>query len=170
MGTLMTNKGQLSLIAAWLSGQSEINDPDSSDEIVPDASTGEWGVGLGQNGPTLGSTPLGSDKTSNISDIIEIGQTSANGYARQALDRADSDTTGWPVPASLVSGSYQTTAPEVVFGPFTDAPNANGAGCWFVAGTTTIADDNVLFCADTAAVRTFTAGSTERVTPTFRVV
>jgi hypothetical protein len=169
MGTILTNKGQLSLIAGWLSGESDVADPTSADEIVPAAGAGEWGVGLGVNGVDIGDTPIGTDKTANLADIIEIGQATAEGYARQPLDRNDA-VSGWPVPSALVSGSYQTTAPEVVFGPFTGAPNANDAAFWFVAGSTTTGDDNILFGADLAAVRTFTAGSTERVTATFRVV
>lgn len=170
MGTLLTNAGQLSLIAAWLSGESEVAHPTTTDEIVPAASTGEWGVGLGVNGVDIGSTPFGADKTTDIADIVEIGQATPAGYERQPLDRADDAETGWPVPTAVVSGSFQTTAPEVVFGPFSGEPNENDAAFWFVAGSTVVGDDNVLFGADLAAVRTFTTGSTERVTATFRVV
>jgi hypothetical protein len=106
---------------------------------------------------------VGSTKADVMAQILELGTSTANGYARAALLR---NQTSWPA-STLVSGSYQTTAPQQTF-TFSGAPSPNGATLWFIAGSSVINIDNCLFGADTAATRTFANGDTERITATYR--
>lgn len=127
--------------------------------IVP-APGGSWGVGLGTR-----TGGVGSNKADTISTIAEIGTTTAAGYARASITR-DQTGSGWP--AAVLSGSYQSTAPQVTFS-FTGAPTPNGATLFFIAGTTTIGADNAIFGADLSATRTFGNGDSLRVTATFEM-
>jgi hypothetical protein len=99
-----------------------------------------------------------------MAQILEIGTSTAAGYARASISR-DQSAGGWP--AATLSGSYLSTTAQKSFS-FTGAPNPNGATLWFVAGSTTTNHDNALFGSDTAATRTFGNGDTERVTPTYQ--
>ncbi|MEM3097391.1 MAG: hypothetical protein QXU32_01550 [Nitrososphaerales archaeon] len=155
MAGIIWNKGEESVIRAWLSGQSDFGSP----RIIPPVG-GSWGVGLGTR-----SGGVGGNKADTITQINEVGRITANGYGRAVITR-DTTGSGWPAP-SLVSGSMASTSPQVAFN-FTGAPDPNGATLWFIAGNTTINADNALFGADTAAVRTFGNGDVERVTATFR--
>jgi hypothetical protein len=100
-----------------------------------------------------------------MAQILEIGTSAANGYARATVSR-DQTAGGWPA-ATKPGASYQSTAAQKSF-VFTNPPSPNGATLWFLAGSTTINQDNCLFGADTAATRTFGNGDTERVTPTYQ--
>jgi len=155
MAAIIWNKGERSLIDAWLGGQSNYLSP----VIVP-AAAANWGLGLGTRVGGVGAT-----KADVMAQILEVGTGTANGYARQSISR-DQAAGGWPA-SSLSGGSYASTAPQKSF-TFTNAPVPNGATLWFLAGTTTINHDNALFGADTAATRTFGNGDTERVTPTYQ--
>lgn len=153
MAAIIWNKGEQSVCDGWLGGQSTYLTP----VIVP-AAGGNWGLGLGTR-----AGGVGTNKADVKATIAEIGTTTASGYARAAVAR---NQTGWPA-STKPGSSYQTTAPQQTFS-FTGAPSPNGATLWFVAGSTTITDDNCLFGADTAATRTFANGDTERVTPTYQ--
>lgn len=153
MASILWNKGERSIIDAWLGGQDAYLSP----TIVP-AGGGNWGLGLGTRVGGVGAT-----KADVMAQILEVGTSAANGYARAAITR-DQAAGGWP--AATLSGSYSTTASQKSF-TFTGAPNPNGATLWFVAGSNTTNHDNALFGADTAATRTFGNGDTERVTPTY---
>lgn len=100
-----------------------------------------------------------------MAQILEVGTSAANGYARASISR-DQAAGGWPA-SSLSGGSYASTPSQKAF-TFTGAPNPNGATLWFVAGSNTTNQDNALFGADTAQTRTFGNGDTERVTPTYQ--
>lgn len=155
MAGILWNKGERSLIDAWLGGQSAYLTP----PIVPTVG-GNWGLGLGTRVGGVGTT-----KADAIAQIIEVGTTAAAGYARAAISR-DQTAGGWPA-STKPATSYQSTAAQKSFS-FTGAPSPNGATLWFVSGDTTINNDNCLFGADTAATRTFGNGDTERVTPTYQ--
>lgn len=159
MASIIWNKGEQSLIDAWLSGRGSAADYGTPVTVPAGSGTvGDFGLGMGTRSGGVGST-----KADVMAQILELGTSSAAGYARAALERS---TTGWPA-ATLQSGSYQSEAPQKTF-TFTGAPNPNGATLWFVAGSTTTNDDNALFGADTAATRTFANGDTERITVTYR--
>lgn len=155
MAGIIWNKGEQSLIDGWLGGQSTYGSP----QIVP-ASGANWGLGLGSRVGGVGTT-----KADVLAQILEIGVTTANGYARATISR-DQTAGGWPA-STKPGSSYQTTAAQKSF-TFTGAPAPNGATLWFVAGNSTTNADNALFGADTAATRTFGNGDTERVTPTYQ--
>ena len=154
MASIIWNKGERSVIDAWLGGQDNYLTPN----IVP-ADASNWGLGLGTRVGGVGST-----KANVMAQILEIGTATANGYARQSISR-DQAAGGWPA-SSLVGSNYSSTAPQKSF-TFTNAPSPNSATLWFLAGTTVINDDNCLFGADTAATRIFGNGDTERVTATY---
>ena len=127
--------------------------------IVP-AAGANWGLGLGTR---VGG--VGSNKADIMAQILEVGTTTPNGYARAAITR-DQTGTGWPA-STKPGASYQSTTAQKSF-TFNNAPNPNGATLWFLAGTSAATNvDNVLFGADLAATRTFGNGDVERVTPTF---
>lgn len=100
-----------------------------------------------------------------MAQILEIGTSTANGYARASISR-DQAAGGWPA-SGIVGSSYASTTAQKSFS-FVGAPDPNGATLWFVAGSTTTNHDNALFGSDTAATRTFGNGDTERVTPTYQ--
>lgn len=152
MASIIWNKGEKSCIDAWLAGQTG-----GSPQLIP-AAAANWGLGLGTRVGGVGST-----KADVMAQIIEIGTSAANGYARASISR---DTNGWPA-ATLSGSSMASTTAQKSFS-FTGTPNPNGATLWFVAGSTTTNADNALFGADTAATRTFGNGDTERVTPTYQ--
>ena len=159
MAVIIWNKGEQSLIDAWLSGRGSGADYGSPVTVPKGTATvSNYGLGLGTRVGGVGST-----KADVMAQILEVGTSAANGYARQALSR---DTTGWPA-ATLQTGSYQSTAPQITI-TFTGTPNPNGATLWFVAGSTTTNNDNCLFGGDTAATRNFANGDTEKVTATYR--
>jgi len=159
MASIIWNQGEKSVIDAWLSGRGSAANFGSPVTIPSGSgSVGNFGLGLGTRVGGVGST-----KADIMAQILELGTSTANGYARAALSR---DTTGWPA-ATLVTGSFQSTAPQQSY-TFTGAPSPNSATLWFVAGSTTTNNDNALFGADTAATRIFANGDTERITPTYR--
>ncbi|MDE2100542.1 MAG: hypothetical protein KGL39_25080, partial [Patescibacteria group bacterium] len=100
-----------------------------------------------------------------MAQILEVGTTTAAGYARAIITR-DQTATGWPA-SSLTSGHYQSTAPQVSFS-FTGAPSPNGATLWFLAGSAVTNTDNCLFGADLSATRTYGNGDSQRVTITYQ--
>lgn len=156
MASIMYNKGELSLIDAWLSGRGSAVDYGTPVTVPSGSGTvGDFGLGMGKN--------LVSVKTDTLTEIVELGTATANGYARAALERS---TTGWP--AATLNTSYETTAPQQTFSFTSTGPSPNGANMWFVAGSVTTSDDNVLFGADTQAERTFANGDTEKITVTYR--
>lgn len=154
MGSIVYNTGERALIEASLCGQASLG---TTPVIVP-AIGGNWGLGLGTR---VGG--VGVDKTNGISQILELGTATAAGYGRAGLARSH---TGWPAPTKP-GASYMTTSPQQTFS-FTGAPSPNSATMWFVAGSTTINDDNVLFGADLAQTRTFNIGDVERVTAAYQ--
>jgi len=159
MAAIIWNTGEKSVIDAWLSGRGSAAAFGSPVTIPAGSGTvGSFGLGMGTRVGGVGST-----KADVMAQILELGTSTAAGYARQGLTR---DTTGWPA-ATLVTTSYQSTAPQQTF-TFTGAPSPNSATLWFVAGSTTTNNDNALFGADTAATRVFANGDTERITPTYR--
>lgn len=156
MAGLVWNTGERAFVDGLLGGQSNYGSP----VIVP-AAAANWGVGLGTR---VGG--VGSNKADVMAQILEIGTSTAAGYARAAITR-DQSGSGWPA-ATKPGSSYQSTAPQVSFS-FTGAPSPNGATLWFLSGSTTINADNALFGSDLAATRTFGNGDVERVTVTFQM-
>ena len=166
MAAIIWNLGEQSAIDAWLTGRGSAANYGSPVTVPAGSGTvGSYGLGMGTRVGGVGST-----KSDVLTSIIELGKTqpantgSDGGYARAALSR---DTSGWPA-ATLQTGSFQSTAPQQTF-TFTGSPTVNGATLWFVAGSATNYNDNCLFGADTAAIRTFANGDTEKITPTFRM-
>jgi hypothetical protein len=158
MAQLITNNGERSMINTWLVGAS------GGGNSVPGSAVY---VALGSKSGGIGTDKTVNNGTNQTTTLAEIGQTAANGYARQILNRNGGGATpNWPL-ASLVSTSYQSTATQVTF-TFTGAPNLNGATLWFVALSATINATDALFGADLATTRTFANGDTEKVTVTYR--
>lgn len=100
----------------------------------------------------------------------EIGQTAANGYARQAVARtiaqAGIDWAASTFDNTLATGGTSQAADQVTFS-FTGSPNTNGANSWFMTGAASGADQ-LYVAADTAATRNFANGDTEKVTATIK--
>lgn len=159
MSNIIWNKGEQALIDAWLSGRGSASDYGTPVTIPDGTGPSDYGLGMGTRSGGVGTT-----KSNVMAQILELGTTTAAGYGRAALERS---TTGWPA-ATLQSGSYQSTAPQQTF-TFSGAPSPNDATLWFVAGSTTINEDNCLFGADLAATRTFGTGDVEKITATMRI-
>lgn len=164
MSFLLYNQGEKALIDGFFGGLGSAS-ASGSPVIIPSGSgtVGSFGVGLGTR-----SGGVGSSKSDALAQILEVGTSAANGYARQPIQRSQSAGVGWPA-ASLVAGSYQSAAPQVEF-TFTGSPNPNGATLWFLAGNTTTSADNVLMGCDlTAAPHTYSNGEIQRCSPVFRI-
>jgi hypothetical protein len=158
MAYLILNKGEQGIVNTYLVGAS------GTGNGVPGAAVY---VGLGAKTAGIGSDKTVNNGTNTTTTLAEIGQTDAQGYARQIVNRNGGGATpNWPL-ASLSSGSYQSTATQVTF-TFTGSPNLNGATLWFVALAATIGGVDAAFGADLAATRTFANGDTEKVTITYR--
>lgn len=130
-----------------------------------------WGLALattavGTN--TVANKERVLNTASGVGKIQEIGQATANGYARASIPR---NATGWPNPTGHPGASYSTTSPQKSFS-FSGAPSANGAASWWLCKTTvgigTSAVDDVMFGADLAAIRNFASGDTENITITYQ--
>src|SRR3954465_6325226 len=69
----------------------------TSSSAIPGVGS-NWGLGMGSCTPlgtaTQASNKISKNGTNQSTTIAEIGQSAANGYARQALAR---NTTGWPL-------------------------------------------------------------------------
>ena len=109
MAYIIYNLGEKSLINTWLVGTSGVSESGST-----------FGVGLGSKSGGVGSDKTLVNGASQSTQIAEIGQSTAAGYARQVVNRNNAGSGGWPV-STLVSLSFQTTAPQVTF-TFTGAP------------------------------------------------
>jgi hypothetical protein len=107
MAAIIWNTGEKSVIDAWLSGRGSAAAFGSPVTIPAGSGTvGSFGLGMGTRVGGVGST-----KADVMAQILELGTSTAAGYARQGLTR---DTTGWPA-ATLVTTSYQSTAPQQTF-------------------------------------------------------
>lgn len=163
MAYILWNKGEQSLVNTWLGGFT------TSTTAAPWVPSTSVYVGMGCKTGGVGSDKTISNGTNPATSIAELGTAAsgaaAGGYTRRPIAR-DAGSTGWPQ-ATISSGSYQSTAPQVTF-TFTGSPNQNGATLWFVALTDSVTADNCIFGADLAATRTFSNGDTERITITYR--
>lgn len=106
------------------------------------------------------------------SNVNEIGSTTASGYARQtiakSINQAGIDWGTSSFDSTFATGGQSSTADQVTFGAFSAAPSPNGANSWVLTDGSTL-NAGQLYCAgDTAAVRTFANGDTEKVTPTLK--
>lgn len=148
----------------------------NSGSITPPAS---WYLALSTTVVGSGSNMLRASSfsvTVSGSNINEIGSTTPAGYARVAVARTIAGGgTDWLASAfdsTFSTGGQSTTSDQVTFGPFSGAPNPNGANSWVLTETTTINNPTPTaypyFAADTAAVRTFANGDTEKVTMTLK--
>jgi hypothetical protein len=101
----------------------------------------------------------GNDTGTNLN---EIGGTTANGYARQSVNR-DQTGAGWAAGVTDSPGK-RTDGAQVTF-TFTGAPSPNSANAWVVTDGTTLNAGQVYMAGDTAAARTYGNGDTQKVTP-----
>jgi hypothetical protein len=136
----------------------------SSGSITPPSS---WTVALATTA-TSGYNKSTSVWSATVSgaNVNEIGSTTANGYARQTINR-DQTGNGWGAATTDATGAT-TTGKQVTFTLSTGAPSPNGANSWVVTDGTTLNAGQLYFAADTAATRTFQTGDTEKVTPSLK--
>jgi hypothetical protein len=106
------------------------------------------------------------------SNVNEIGSTTANGYARQTIAKSiNTGSIDWGTSTfdnTFSTGGQSTTADQVTFGAFSGAPSPNGANSWVLTDGSTLNAGQLYFAGDTAALRTFANGDTEKVTPTLK--
>jgi hypothetical protein len=141
----------------------------NSGTIVPPAS---WTIGLSTTAvATMARNSVWSATVSGT-NINEIGSTTASGYARQTIAKSIAQAgIDWGTSTfdnTLATGGQSTTADQVTFGAFSAAPNPNGANSWCITDGTTLNAGNPYCSGDTAAVRNFANGDTEKVTPTVK--
>ena len=105
----------------------------------------------------------GNDTGTNLN---EIGGTTANGYARQSVNR-DQTGAGWAAGVTDSPGN-RTDGPQVTFS-FSGAPSPNNANVWVIGDGATLNASFAYMAGDTAAQRTFANGDTEKVTPKLKV-
>jgi hypothetical protein len=106
-------------------------------------------------------------------NVNEIGSTTASGYARQTIAKsiaqAGIDWQASTFDNTLATGGQSQTADQVTFGAFSGAPSPNGANSFEITDGTTLNAGQLYVAGDTAALRTFANGDTEKVTPTIKV-
>jgi hypothetical protein len=144
----------------------------NSGTVTPPAS---WTMGLSTTVVGSGSNMARNSvwsATVTGSNVNEIGSTAANGYARVTIARTiaqggiDWNTSSFD--NTFSTGGQSTAADQVTFGPFSGAPNPNGANSWAITEGSSINLGNLHVAADTAATRTFANGDTEKVTATIK--
>lgn len=105
-------------------------------------------------------------------NINELGSTTAAGYARQTIARSIAQgAVDWLASTfdnTTSTGGQSVTSDQVTFGAFSGAPSPNGANSWVVTDGATLNAGQPYFAGDTAALRTFANGDTEKVTPTLK--
>lgn len=144
----------------------------NSGSITPPAS---WTMGLSitvvGSGANMARNSVWSVTVSG-SNVNEIGSTTAAGYARQtiakSINQAGIDWGTSAFDSTFATGGQSTTADQVTFGAFSGAPSPNGANSWVLTDGSTLNAGQLYFAADTAAVRTFANGDTEKVTATIK--
>lgn len=135
----------------------------ASASITPPAS---WKAALATTGTgSLNKSTSAWSATVSGANVNELGSTTANGYARQTINR-DQTGAGWA--ASTTDATGATTVGAQVTFTFTGAPSPNGANSWVISDGTTLNAGQLYFAADTAAARTFANGDTEKVTPSLK--
>ena len=110
------------------------------------------------------------------SNINEIASTTAGGYARQTIAKSiNTGSVDWGTSTldnTFATGGSSSAADQVTFGAFTSpVPSPNGANSWVITDGTTLNASTApgpYVAADTAAVRTFALGDTEKVTATIK--
>jgi hypothetical protein len=104
-------------------------------------------------------------------NVNELASTTAGGYARQAVAKtiaqAGIDWAASTFDNTLATGGTSQAADQVTF-TFTATPSPNGANSWFMGDGTTLNAGQIYVAADTAALRTFANGDTEKVTATMK--
>lgn len=141
----------------------------NSATIVPPSG---WTIGLST--VAVGTMARNSVWSATVSgtNINEIGATTAAGYARQTIARSIAQAAvDWGTSTfdnTTATGGQTTTADQVTFGAFSGGPSPNGANSWVVTDGATLNAGNPYFAGDTAALRTFATGDTEKVTPSLK--
>jgi hypothetical protein len=140
----------------------------ASATITPPAS---WQVALSTTAVSSMARNSAISVTVTGTNVNELGSTTANGYARQAIARTiATGSIDWAASTfdnTLSTGGTSMAADQVTF-TFTGAPSPNGANSWFIGDGTTINAGQIYVAADTAATRTFANGDTEKVTATIK--
>jgi hypothetical protein len=141
----------------------------NSGTIVPPAG---WTIGM--SSVAVGSMARNSVWSAVVSgtNVNEIGATTAAGYARQTIARTIAQAgVDWGTSTfdnTTATGGQTTTADQVTFGAFSGAPNPNAAQSWVLTDGSTLNAGQLYFAGDTAAVRNFANGDTEKVTPAIK--
>lgn len=141
----------------------------ASATIVPPAA---WTMGLST--VAVGTMARNSIWSATVAgtNINEIGATTAAGYARQTIAKSIAQAgIDWGTSTfdnTTATGGQSTAADQVTFGAFSGAPAPNGANSWVITDGTVLNAGNPYFAGDTAAVRTFANGDTEKVTATLK--
>jgi hypothetical protein len=141
----------------------------NSGSVVPPAS---WTMGL----TTVAVSAMARNSVWSAvvsgTNINELGATTPAGYARQTIARSIAQgALDWGTSTfdnTLSTGGSTSAADQVTFGPFSGAPNLNGANAWTMTDGSTLNAGNPYFSGDTAATRTFANGDTEKVTASLK--
>lgn len=105
-------------------------------------------------------------------NVNEIGSGTAAGYARQpiakSINQAAIDWGTSTFDNTPSTGGQSTSADQVTFGAFSGPPSPNGANSWVLTDLTVVNTGALYVAGDTAALRTFANGDTEKVTATIK--
>lgn len=145
----------------------------ASGTVTPPAS---WTMGLSTtvvgSGANMARNSVWSVTISGT-NVNEIGSGTAAGYARQTIAKSiNTGSVDWGTSTldnTFATGGSSSAADQVTFGAFTGTgPTPNGANSWAISEGTTLNAGLLHVAADTAAVRTFAVGDTEKVTATIK--
>lgn len=140
----------------------------ASGTITPPAT---WQIALSTTTVATMARNSAISVTVSGTNVNEIGSTTAAGYARQAVARTIAqggiDWAASSFDNTLSTGGTSQAADQVTF-TFTGSPNPQGANSWFMGDGTTLNAGQIYVAADTAALRNFANGDTEKVTGTIK--
>jgi hypothetical protein len=144
----------------------------ASGSITPPSS---WTMGLSTTVVGSGSNMQRNSAwsvTVSGSNVNEIGSTTPASYARQTIAKSiNTGSIDWGTSTfdnTFSTGGQSSAADQVTFGAFSGAPSPNGANSWALTDGSTLNAGQLYCAADTAAVRTFANGDTEKVTATLK--
>lgn len=142
----------------------------NSGTITPPSS---WTVALSTTAVSAMARNSVWSATISGTNVNEIGSTTAAGYARQTIARTiGAGGIDWQASTfdnTLSTGGQSMTGDQVTFGAFSGAPSPNGANSFEITDGSTLNAGQLYMAGDTAALRTFANGDTEKVTPTVKV-
>lgn len=142
------------------------------------ATTGGVWAGAGAVSIDLKQRAVGTNVSTTIAEIGQVGTVNNGGYGRIGIQR---NSTGWPtVTNSSNTDNWSATTAQKTWSFTSGGPNMGGGSgsaattLWMICKSTTAwtntstPTDDLMFGADLATSRAFATGDTENITVTYK--